>query len=380
MALMPDMDDPASETRLQFLSHMDLVEYVDRPADATARLDAIIVPAARPARNLTAAVDLAKAADCRLVVLCSKRTRPRHVRSLFAARRFARGTVVDVPEGYVLPAPRLETTDWVQRGPGRIVCGGRESDISAKRNLGLLLARMLGWQRIFFLDDDIREISPRDLAATVALLSKRYRSAGIQVNNYPDNSVVCHARREAKEDQDVFLSASALAVDCTAPVAFFPDIYNEDWFFFYQDVAARRIAMPSTPTVHMEQVSHNPFADPQRAAREEFGDVIAEGIYSLLHKGMGLEFATSEYWLRFIADRARILDGIIADAELAPSRIQDQVTAAILTARNTLEKIQPDLCVEYLDAWQLDLIRWEERLASLPAVSSVSGALRALGL
>ena len=44
------------------------------------------------------------------------------------------------------------------------------SDLSMKRNIGLVLARMLRWQRIFFLDDDIRDINPPDVHETVAML------------------------------------------------------------------------------------------------------------------------------------------------------------------------------------------------------------------
>lgn len=377
---MPDMENPASETMLQYLSHIRLIERVSSPATTGARPDAIIVPAARQSENVMAAIDLAKTADCRLVVLCSKRARPRQVRSLFDSSHFAKGTAVDVPAGYVLPSLRLETADWVKRGPGESVCGDRESDLGTKRNLGLLLARMAGWQRIFFLDDDIRGITVGDLTSTVSLLSKGFRSAGMQVKHFPDNSVVCHARREAREEQDVFLSGSMLAVDCTVPFAFFPDIYNEDWLFFYQDVAARRMATPGPIAARMEQLSYNPFADPQRAAQEEFGDVLAEGIYSLLHRGLGLEYATADYWQHFMADRMRILDEIIAHADLATTKIRTQVTDSILMARNTLAGIRPSMYVDYLDAWQLDLIRWESRLTGLPVGSSVEDALRQLGL
>jgi hypothetical protein len=33
----------------------------------------------------------------------------------------------------------------------------RKSDLSAKRNLGLLLARLHGWNKIAFIDDDVRD-------------------------------------------------------------------------------------------------------------------------------------------------------------------------------------------------------------------------------
>ena len=86
-------------------------------------------------------------------------------------------------------------------------------------------------------------------------------------------------------------------MDCRAPFDFFPDLYNEDWLFFYRDAAAERLATPGSLA---EQVPYDPFADPQRAAGQEFGDVIAEGLYALLHSGLGSEAASEEYWYQFL--------------------------------------------------------------------------------
>ena len=56
-----------------------------------------------------------------------------------------------VHEGYRLPLPDLRTSDRAFVS----VSGGRISDLSVKRNLGLLLARLRGWRKIVFVDDDI---------------------------------------------------------------------------------------------------------------------------------------------------------------------------------------------------------------------------------
>ena len=82
-----------------------------------------------------------------------------------------------------------------------------------KRNVGLALAKMLGWRRIFFLDDDIRDIAYPDLQRTVDMLGS-FSAAGMWVTDFPDNSIVCHANRMTGGSQDVFVSGAALAVDC----------------------------------------------------------------------------------------------------------------------------------------------------------------------
>ena len=58
---------------------------------------------------------------------------------------------------------------------------------------------------------------------------------------------------------------------------FFPEQYNEDWFFFSRLTARRDLAHVGYAT----QAPYDPFADPVRAQQEEFGDLLAEGLYAL---------------------------------------------------------------------------------------------------
>jgi hypothetical protein len=341
-------------------------------------LDAIVVPASRPAYNLDHAITLARAARCRLVILCSRDTRKSDVHALLGARSFSQATVVKIPRKYSHKFFEFETTDWIKEQ-----LPGRNSDLSVKRNVGLVLARMLGWERIFFLDDDIRDLDAVALRETVSLLhsahssQQSYYSVGMFAPHYPDNSVVCHARRVIGEFQDVFVSGSALAVDCTVPFAFFPDIYNEDWLFFYRDAVKTKLGSSRHTAT---QLRYDPFANPMRAANEEFGDVIAEGLYALLEEDLKAEHATVERWGQFLSDRKRILDDIIERSDKAPREAREKMKHSVQIARKCLAEIQPEMCVEYTAAWQNDLKRWGDRRDTLPRVDSMSTALQVLGL
>ncbi len=376
------MTDLEGERVLQYPTHADLIESrtLPKPSASTA-LDAIIVPAARPARNLQTAVDLAAATGAPLIVLCSFRAHADEVRTLLARHELSDSSVVEMPrrsDRWVLG--QFETTRWVQHGRGKSVCRARNSDLSMKRNAGLLLARLLGWERIFFLDDDIRAVSADAVLSMVSLLGatdRGYRTAGMSVKKYPDNSVVCHARREVGEYQNVFVSGSALAVDCRAPFDFFPDLYNEDWLFFYRDAAEERLATPGSLA---KQLPYDPFADPQRAARQEFGDVIAEGLYALLHNRLGVEAADEEYWKRFLEQRYKVLDDIIRRLPALPWERRMKIREAIGTAKLVLRDITADVCWEYVAAWQRDLVQWEKLLANLSRASSLHDALAMMGL
>jgi hypothetical protein len=370
----------------QYSTHAELIEPSSPPPPSVGTgLDAIIVPAARPAENLLTAATLAAETGARLIVLCSFRTHADEVRALLAKNSLPDATVVAMPRKRSKWILRdFETTRYVHNGPGKAVCGTRNSDLSMKRNIGLLLARMLGWERIFFMDDDIRSVSADTLLSTVSLLGVAddgYRTAAMSVEKYPDNSVVCHARREVGVYQGVFVSGSVLAVDCRGPFDFFPDLYNEDWLFFYRDAAEERLATPGSLA---EQLPYDPFADPQRAASQEFGDVIAEGLYALLHSGRGTEAADEEYWKRFLIDRNRVLDDVGRRLPSVRSSVRPElrgkISTAISAAQQVLWRLTAKMCAEYVVAWQRDLGRWDKVLANLEGASSIEDALMKMGL
>ena len=370
----------------QLPTHSPLVTAPEAPGSLAfppAALDAIIVPASRPAESLATAAGLAKALGCQLVVLCSFHTDLADVRELFRARSLPRAKAVSVPEGYTHPLLNFATTRWARDEEGRRVCAGRNSDLSTKRNIGLLLARMLGWNHIFFMDDDIRDIRAAAILDTVSLLrtdgplGAQYCTAAMMVRDFPDNSVVCHARRAINEYQDVFVSGSVLAVDTKSSFGFFPDIYNEDWLFFYWDAAAKQLARSSSSA---RQIPYDPFADPQRAASQEFGDVIAEGLYSLLHSDRGTESADEQYWTDFLSDRNRILEQIRQRSYKARTDIRQKMTKAVAAAKEQLGEIRPAMCVRYTEAWRDDLEQWVRRIESLPSPGSIEKALEELTL
>ena len=169
------------------------------------------------------------------------------MKEYLAARSFSEAIVIDLPPGYSHPLfdfhGLLDIRDQLPHA-----CGFHATDLSMKRNLGLVLARMLGWRRIFFLDDDIRDIAYPDLQRTVNMLG-RFSAAGMRVTEFPDNSIVCHANRMTGGSQDVFVSGAALAVDCGSEIGFFPDIYNEDWLFFF-DAASKGSWVTHTLRLH----------------------------------------------------------------------------------------------------------------------------------
>lgn len=369
---------PGKKVR-QKASHSRLLRSAVEPHTIRpSHLDAIIVPATRPASSFAGLIDLSARLGVLLVVLCSRRTKVNHVAKHVAATPGAKALVVEVPVGYALP----DTPTWTSTFD--LANGGRASDLSLKRNLGLLLARLNGWTKVVFLDDDITLRDTSTLHRMARQLDN-HQIAGMICRDYPDNSVVCHARRVAGLRQDNFVSGSALGVHCgDLPLPFFPDIYNEDWFFFSKAVVRHELLSIGDTT----QSRYYPFADPDRARHEEFGDLLAEGLYALIEDvddrhlpyDRMLACADAKYWSAFIGARKeslqatrRRLEGF--GAHTSGSLEPDAALRSLDAAEEQLGTINPGLCTDYLEAWQSDLQGWEATCMKANDTGSVREAM-----
>lgn len=335
-------------------SHDDLVTH---EACATkARVDAIVVPTGRNPFSLHEAIRLAGAQDCTLLLLCSRYS-DHTVAAAMAKSAGVRVASVDVkglPAGLM---PEFRTSALVREWKHAKFF--RSTDTSLKRNLGLLLARLAGWERVVFLDDDIVVKQSDDLALAAGLLG-RYEGVGLQMGGYPDNSVVCHAYRETGSFQDTFVGGGALAFGSSLFDSFFPDVYNEDWFFLLGDDGLRGTAV----TGHAWQKDYDPYASPDRARSEEFGDCIAEGVFALLDQGGSVKDTDVTYWARFLANRHELITAIVdrvGDLERDPAE-KRRMAEALKAARGRCALIEPQMCVDYLDAWLADRHLWRDHL------------------
>ena len=171
----------------------------------------------------------------------------------------------------------------------------------------MLLARLCGWRTMMYLDDDIRDLTP-SVVSRAAALTSHFQAAGFDISHYPDNSTVCHAYRLIGGKQGIFPGGSALVIDVEQCDTLFPPIYNEDWLFLFKAVQKRSVTVAGV----LSQLEYQPFAHSTRAASEEFGDLIAEGLYRLIHEGANVSDATSEYWQSVLERRFQLIEYIAA--------------------------------------------------------------------
>jgi hypothetical protein len=350
----------------QRTSHRRLIK--DRSGDKLTRnrvrpLDAFVVPAGRRAHHLRNVVQWAAEYDARLVILASHDCDISEAARIVSQSPRCRALIVDVPPAYSHP----DLVFYTSAQEFQRLSAGRRSNLSLKRNLGLLLARLMGWEKIMFIDDDVIKITGMHFARVANCLESN-KVTGLATMWFPDNSVVCHANRLSGADQDVFVSGATLGVNVdVAPLDFFPDIYNEDWLAFASLVQGGEVASAG----YAGQLHFNPYEDPQRAAREEFGDLIAEGLYALFGDGWGLESATKAYWVAFMGARKRLIDeihGRLAGDAWTHESVQAQ--HSLEAARGQLDLITPADCLDFVAAWRFDRGLFAKRAHRLPVLSS----------
>ncbi|MCS7476002.1 hypothetical protein ACFFQW_08385 [Umezawaea endophytica] len=348
--------------------HTSLLASVDgRVAD----VDALIVPTNRTPPYLRTVMGLARDVDSHLLVLCSGRADAGSTLRL-AEDYGVEVTAIDVdhvrPD--VLPSFRTTTMLASQRFE-------RKTDTSLKRNLGLLFARSAGWDRVVFLDDDIRVPDPQDLARAAGLVDD-YAGVGLEIGGFPDNSVVCHAYRAVGGFQNTFVGGGALAIGRRSMTSFFPNVYNEDWFFLLDDDGL----LPTAVTGRAEQKPYDPFANELRARVEEFGDCLAEGVFALLDDGRPITDADARYWRDFLESRRELITDVLDKVELARRSPADTrlMVASLKAARGRCLTITPELCVDYLDALRQDRQVWRAFVEWHPAGDGSRAALTSLGL
>jgi hypothetical protein len=363
-------------------SHRHLVELPAVLSGTLAPIDAVVVPATRPDASLHHAAGVARRAGCPLLVLCSRgMDAETAVATVSRRRRPPRMVAVDVHGDYGTLDVKLRTDDFPMATHGR-------GDASHKRNLGVLLARMLGWRSVLFLDDDVVGMDVDRLARTQTLLAAEtpggdVEAVGWSFEAFADNSVVCHANRSTGGVQDTFVGAGGLAVRVHPGTPFFPNVYNEDWLFLYDSVARGRVLLAGG----MIQLSYDPFDHAARAEHQEFGDLFAESLFALLHEratpsvsavDLDLLLAparSGDWWRDRIRRRREFLSGVagrVPAGNLAMAR-------SLARARDTLLGIAPVDLADYTAAWREDLATWADLLAALPR-TDLARALEVLRL
>jgi hypothetical protein len=403
MKTSTDLCDPESDRDLpgpfEIQSHDNLLQFPDIPestidtpsgnrAITEPLVDAIVVPTIRTGEHLHSAVKLAAHARCHLIAVYTN-SLPADIPTILYRFPSARVTLLTVREGtrnrlldlgVSLPQSRMS--------PAAL-------DISRKRNLGALMGRVCGWTRMLFLDDDIRKLNVAKLCSAAALLD-HYPVVGLQVNKFPDASVVGHARRLTGRRQEPFVSGGSLLVNPQLLKGYFAAIYHEDWLSVIDHLRVGEVAIGGS----VGQWPYRPFTTPERAMHEEFGDILLAGLLWVVHSQVKKNAYTARYvedseywrmatdphfWKRIIDQRAALLQDITARlTEISP--VDPQPFSSVTAAQQRLSELEPADFVFFMEAWLTSIAEWRRWLSLLPRVSlpdktrAIEKAVAKLGL
>lgn len=221
-------------------------------------------------------------------------------------------------------------------------------DIPLKRNFALYISIKNNFKRILLLDDDIEKITPTHINAGACLLDN-FDAAGCFVDDFPDTSVVGHLQLHHEIDLKCFLSGSFLFVLPFEINCFFPSIYNEDWLFMAPLIAGRRLC--SFGKIH--QKPYDPFATSHIAKFQEFGEIVAEGLFAMIGKhSFNLRYDYSA-WAEIIKNRKQELSDLLEKVGL------EKYKEIISDSINQNEKIQPSECIEFMYSFDRDVTSWK---------------------
>ena len=103
----------------------------------------------------------------------------------------------------------------------------------------------------------------------------------------------------------------------------------------------RRPAVGSPRSGTSRQREYDPFGDPRRAVKEEFGDLLAEGLYARLDAHWDISGVDIAYWADFIESRAGFLSEVAESLTRHPDRSLDNEEGRKVRAARVLDPRGP---------------------------------------
>jgi hypothetical protein len=151
----------------------------------------------------------------------------------------------------------------------------------------------------------------------------------------------------------------------------------------FPQIARDAVVLAGTLT----QGKYDPFKPPDIGRRQEFGDVLAEGLFRLFHEDGRVEDAEHpEYWRRVVEFRREFLaqvDQRLRDgegSERLPRMVRFKARRALKLARRRLTPLWMHPLAEWVVDWQRDLNDWGSALREIPHLGDLKAALSHLGL
>ncbi|HPX76064.1 MAG TPA: hypothetical protein PLW77_05725 [Bacteroidales bacterium] len=228
-------------------------------------------------------------------------------------------------------------------------------DLPAKRNYSILHSITKGYSNILLIDDDIKIPSTKHIPTCSRGLYDN-DIVGSVVDIFPDASLIDHISIQGGiRPYTPFLSGNFLFTKPFVTKGYFPFIYNEDWLYMVPTLLSRKLANFQS----IQQESYNPFFKKNVAIFQEFGEIIAEGVFTLIEKGkFHASLFSKNFWDHFILKRINYLNNLKNNVDVIYLPF---IKDAIAFANN----VSPKICIDFLKDWQEDIYSFEKMKTSI---------------
>jgi len=170
--------------------------------------------------------------------------------------------------------------------------GTRSWNLGFVRNYALILSKVLGCDRILFMDDDI-------IIQNVSVIKKMMDKldyvdfVGAKVTGMADDSVVGHLMRSCGGEYYEFLAGGFLAFNMSVISEYFLNHYNEDQIWLFLHPPATKFETYEK----VEQQSFDPFFNAsEKALSQEFGEILDDGAEEAFNRGNSNLLITQDFW------------------------------------------------------------------------------------
>jgi hypothetical protein len=216
-------------------------------------------------------------------------------------------------------------------------------DLPQKRNAALLFAALNRRSKLILLDDDILGFDGT-LLAEMLVASHDLACFGILIRQFPDISVVDHVNRVLYQTHSQFIAANCLCINMKRVSGYFPPLYNEDWLFIF---AHPRTQIGYATNRLINQREYHPF-DPDVAAWQEFGDVIAEGVFELWSTDDLRPSITNEFWESVLRTRRGRFEQTRRDLSSSSLEKSTEIAVCMESAARRCSELRASMLVDFV--------------------------------
>ena len=221
-------------------------------------------------------------------------------------------------------------------------------DLPAKRNFALIHSIQHGFKKILLIDDDIEGISKNIIIKGISSLESNDVS-GCLVKYFPDTSVIGHIEQKYGEPYYPFLSGNFLFIKSDNIKSYFPLIYNEDWLFMIPYILKKKI--PAIDLIYQKE--YNPYEDISRIKFQEFGEVIAEGLFELIYRQKYDDRYKERFWNEYLAYRKSYVTELLDISE-------KPYIPFIKESLDLNGKIKPNQCINFIHDFEQDILTFKK--------------------